>query len=382
MKSRDKFLGRIQRRLSEMPIVALLGTRQVGKTTLALQMKAQAYFDLDNPQHEVMLQTPESCFQGKVGLIVIDEVQKSQKLFSFLRYWVDQHPEQKFLLLGSASRELVNKSSESLAGRISYIEIQGFGLDEIDIDKEWKKLWQRGGYPRSFLAQSDESSNDWRLDYIRTFLERDIPQLGIQLPAPELRRFWTLLSHANGQLLNYAELGRSFGLSDVAIRRYVEVLQAALVVRCLQPWHENIGKRQVKRPKLYLRDTGLSHTLQGITDISSHPKLGASWESFIVENLITMLGLRVSGLREENFYFWRSHTGEEIDLFFELNGKRYGFEVKYNSRPQITPSMRAAKEILGLTHLYVIAPLGEIYSMSEGITVCPISEISKLVEQF
>lgn len=379
MKLRSYLLGKIRDRLIDVPIVVLLGPRQVGKTTLARQLDALTFYDLENPQDEVLLENPALCFEGKRGVIVIDEVQRKQSLFPFLRYWVDSHPEQRFLLLGSASSELVNQTSESLAGRISFIEVSGFGWDEIDLSVEWQALWQRGAYPRSFLASSDASSYQWRMDYVRTFLERDLPQLGIRLPAPELRRFWVLLAHANGQLLNYSELGRIFGLSDVATRRYVEVLQAALVLRCLRPWHENISKRQVRKPKLYLRDTGIVHSLMGVSDILSHPALGASWESFVIEHLINYLVSHVPMVSAESFYFWRSHVGEEIDLFFELDGKRYGFEVKYSAKVQVTSAMRAAQRILGLEKIFIMVPRGEVQWLDEGTLRMPLNKIGGLL---
>jgi predicted AAA+ superfamily ATPase len=366
---RNFYTGLLHSRLSYFPIVAILGPRQVGKTTIAQQMGAQYYFDLENPQDEISLKTPEFALKNKSGLIVIDEVQRMPDLFPFLRYWVDNHSEQKFLLLGSASIELINKSSESLAGRISYIDIAGFNWSEVNLKTDLDKLWQRGGYPRSFLAPDDLSSLQWRIDYIRTFLERDIPQLGIRLPANELRRFWTILANSNSQLLNYAELGRNFGLSEVAVRRYVEVLESALVIRSLKPWHENIGKRQVKKPKVFMRDSGLLHALLNISDIKSHPSLGASWESFVIENIISILSQSHPLLREDNFYFWRSHQGEEVDLFFELNGKRFGIEVKFNLRPKISLSMTNSVSHLKLNHLIVINPLGVTQELASKISM-------------
>ncbi len=378
MKSRDNYLELIQDRLQYMPIVALLGPRQIGKTTLAKMLSAQHYFDLENPDHCNAFQQPESILAQKTGLIVIDEVQCQPDLFPFLRYWCDSHPEQKFLLLGSASRELVNQSSESLAGRISYIEIAGFDWSEIAIEQEWQTLWQRGAYPRSFLAPNENASLQWRVDYIKTFLERDIPQLGINLPAKNLRRFWTLIANSNAQLLNYAELGRNFGLSEVSVRRYLEVLESALVVRTLQPWHENISKRQVKRPKVFLRDTGLMHALLSINDIQLHPLLGASWESFAIENIITLLSQRHPLLTAEQFYFWRSKT-EELDLFFEFNGKRYGVEVKFNLRPQLNKSMMTAKQVLRLDQLFVLGPTSENRQLADGIEVIPITQFNQMI---
>ena len=369
MKERSLYLMKIRDRLQYMPAVAILGPRQIGKTTLALQLKADHYFDLENPAHENAFLTPEFVLRDKQGLVVIDEIQRYPQLFPFLRYWIDAHPEQKFLLLGSASQELVNRSSESLAGRISYLEIAGLGWNEISIADEWERLGQRGAYPRSFLAHDDQTSIQWRIDYIRTFLERDIPQLGIRLAASELRRFWTLIANSNAQLLNFAELGRNFGLSEVSTRRYVEVLQSALVVRTLRPWHENIGKRQVKRPKIYIRDSGLAHALLSIQDVRYHPQLGASWEAFVVENVITMLGLHNPLLTHDKFYFWRSHQGEELDLFFELNNRRYGFEVKFNLRPKLTQSMQSCKRILSLDHLFILTPTSEEMDLADNIKV-------------
>jgi uncharacterized protein len=374
MISRHYYTDIILSRLKSTPAVAILGPRQVGKTTVAKQLEASHYFDLENPQDERALQSPEYALKDKVGLMVIDEVQRKPDLFPFLRYWIDNHPEQKFLLLGSASLDLVNKSSESLAGRISYVDMAGFNWSEIDLSKDIDRLWQRGGFPRSYLAEDDLSSLQWRVDYIRTFLERDIPQLGIRLPAPELRRFWTILANSSSQLLNYAELGRNFGLSEVAVRRYVEVLEAALMIRSLRPWHANIEKRQVKKPKIFLRDSGLLHALLSINDIKSHPMLGPSWESFVVENVISTLSHSHPLLREENFYFWRSHQGDEVDLFFEFNSKKYGIEVKFNLRPQVTKSMRAAVELLRLDQLIVLNPAGKTQELGDKILMMSIED--------
>lgn len=379
MKLREKFRRKIEEGLSFSPIVALLGPRQIGKTTLAKTLPHDIHYDLDNPVHHDLLNHPEMAFANKNGLIIIDEVQKIPHIFPFLRYWVDNHPEQKFLLLGSASRELVNKSSESLAGRISYISIDGFLISELTKDESHITLWQRGGFPRSFLAPSNETSLKWRHEYIRTFLERDIPELGINLPSTQMRRLWIILANSNGSILNYSEIGRAFELSDVAVRRYVEVLESTLMVRILKPWYGNIAKRQVKKPKVYIRDSGILHALLGIPDIFASQKMGASWESFTIEQVIAHLTLNNPLLSEESFFFWRSTLDEEIDLFFQYNGKNYGIEVKFSSNTKVTKSIHAAKNILCLEKIFIISNNEATLEILPGIHSVSVNNIEYIL---
>jgi len=316
------------------------------------------------------LSTPKLALERLNGLIVIDEIQKRPELFPVLRVLVDQarreNRARSFLILGSASRDLIQQSSESLAGRITYLELTPFTLGEA----KWpKKLWLRGGFPRSYLAQDSKKSRLWRQDYITTFLERDIPQLGIQIPAPALRRFWMMVAHYNGQLLNYSELGRSLGISDMTVRKYLDILQGTFMIRQLQPWTENIAKRQVKAPKLYFRDSGIFHSLLGIRnlrELHTHPKLGASWEAFALETV-----LRTQGIPAEQAYFWGIHSQSELDLFIPPGAasgpERVGYEFKFSDQLNITQSMRIAKRELKLDRLILVTPGHHRHSLDEGV---------------
>lgn len=279
---RTRDLAEIQKLIELFPATAILGQRQCGKTTIAGQFKYDHYFDLENPRDLAILDHPQLALENLSGLIVIDEIQRKPDLFPLLRYLVDTNPNQKYLILGSASRNLLKQSSESLAGRIGYYHLNGFRTSDVG-KEQMVRLWLRGGLPRSYLANSEEASLLWRENYISTFLERDIPQLGIQIPALTLRRFWTMISHYHGQILNYSELGRSFGISDMTVRKYIDILEATFMLRILHSWHLNIKKRLVKQPKIYIRDSGIFHSLQSIAthkQLLSHSKLGASWEGF------------------------------------------------------------------------------------------------------
>jgi len=365
----------ISKDLKHSPIVAILGARQVGKTTLAKSFDYDHFFDLENPRDEARLAESQIALENLRGLIVIDEVQRRPDLFPLLRYLVDQNKKQSFLILGSASRDLVKESSESLAGRIAYFQLGVFALAEVG-DKFFQRLWLRGGFPRSFLSKSDEASQKWRDNFIATFLERDIPQLGIRIASNTLRRFWIMISHYHGQILNYSELGRSFGISDMTVRHYVDILEGTFMLRILQPWHENISKRQIKNPKIYIRDSGLFHTLQSIDSKKSlftHPKLGASWEGFALENLVYQLGLD-----DDQLFFWRTHSGAEVDLMWHSHGKRYGAEFKYADAPRKTKSMVSAVESLGLSHLWVINPGHVKYPIDKKITALGLSQLSEI----
>ncbi|MFA4910655.1 MAG: ATP-binding protein [Desulfobacteria bacterium] len=358
--------------MSVFPVTAILGPRQCGKTTLARTLAADYYFDLENPQDIARLEQPQLALEDLTGLIVIDEIQRLPDLFPLLRYLVDQEKNRKFVILGSASRDLIRQSSESLAGRIAYFQLGGFRLSDIDPGAV-NALWQRGGLPRSFLSASDDESLLWRNQYVTTFLERDIPQLGITIPARTLRRFWTMLSHYHGQILNYAELGRSFGVSDMTVRKYCDILEGTFMVRILQPWSVNIGKRLVKRPKLYLRDSGLFHALLSIEtteQLYSSPRLGASWEGFTLDCVC-----RTLGKEDGDLYFWHTHAGAELDLFWQAGEQNWGVEFKYEDAPRLTRSMKTAVEDLKLERLWVVYPGKAAYRLTEKVQVLPIADI-------
>lgn len=366
----------LQRLLGLFPVVAILGARQVGKTTLARQAASErdsTWFDLENPTDLARLADPQLALRDLKGLVVLDEIQRLPDLFPLLRVLADRpdHPA-TFLVLGSASRELLRQSSESLAGRIAYHELGGLALDETGPETAGR-LWLRGGFPRSFLATSNEESAEWRGQFIRTFLERDLPQLGISIPAPVLRRFWTMLAHWHGQVWNAAEFARSFGLSESTVRRYLDVLTAALVVRQLPPWHENIAKRQVKSPKIYLVDSGLLHTLLGLTseeDLLGHPKFGASWEGFVLEALRRRLGAR-----REECWFWATHSGAELDLLVVRGRTRLGFEIKRTSAPRLTRSLASARETLQLDQAFLIHAGEHSFPLAEGVQALAFSRL-------
>ena len=359
------------------PITALLGPRQCGKTTLARMFTddlSAVFFDLESQPDLQRLQNPELMLGSLDGIVVIDEVQIMPELFKVLRVLVDR-PTNKahFLILGSASPDVVKNVSQTLAGRVEFVELAGFDLGETGSDS-WKPLWLRGGFPRSFLAGSDEDSFAWRNAFIHTFLERDIPQLGIAIPAAAMRRFWTMLAHYHGQTFNASQLGRSMGLSDKTIRSYLDILSGTYMVRQLQPWYENIAKRQVKAPKIYLRDSGLLHSLLDLPDLHtlfSHPQVGASWEGFALEQVLQKL-------EPNEAYFWATHNSAEIDLFIRHQGRRYAVEVKFNEAPMVTRSMRIALDDLNLNHLLIIYPGTNKYPVDEKITVWPLQDVEKI----
>lgn len=367
---RQRHLQHVRGLLAQQPVVAILGARQVGKTTLARQVVQTAAgpstrFDLEDPDDLARLGEPKLALQDLEGLIVIDEVQRRPDLFPLLRVLADRPDSTtRFLLLGSASPDLLKQSSETLAGRIVYHELRGFALDEVGIDTA-DELWLRGGFPRSFLAPTLTASSEWRRAFVRTFLERDLPQLGIQVPSSTLHRFWRMLAHYHGQTWNGAEISRSLGVAGSTVRRYLDVLSGALVVRQLAPWYENVGKRQVKSPKVYVVDTGLLHTLLGLgtrADLERHPKVGASWEGFVLAELVTRIGAR-----DDETYFWATHAGAELDLLIVRGNRRLGFEVKRTTAPSTSKSMRSAIESLGLERLDVIHAGEHSYPLGEGI---------------
>lgn len=359
--------------MGRAPICALLGPRQSGKTTLARlfqQQKQSTFFDLESRQDMQRLQNPELVLGALEGLVVIDEIQVMPVLFNVLRVLVDRPANSaRFLILGSASPHVVRNVSESLAGRVEFVELSGFNLDETGATA-LDDLWVRGGFPPAYLAGSDDDSFAWREGFLRTFLERDIPQLGIGIPAAAMRRFWTMLAHYHGQTWNASELARSLALSDKTVRSYLDILTGTFMVRQLQPWHENLGKRQVKAPKVYLRDSGVLHSLLSLPDRHSllgHPRVGASWEGFAIEQVFQMV-------RPAEAYFWATRNGAELDLFFLRGGRRCGVEVKFNEAPKVTRSMRIAIEDLRLDHLWILYPGREAYPVDERITAWPLSQ--------
>jgi uncharacterized protein len=360
------------------PVTALLGPRQCGKTTLARFMAEQepsTFFDLENPVDIQRLSVPMQTLKDLSGLVIIDEVQRKPELFDLLRVLVDR-PEHhsRFLLLGSASPHLIKGVSESLAGRIGFVDLAGFKLWEVG-GQNRDRLWMRGGLPRAFLADSDDESLRWRESFIRTFLERDIPQFGINIPAETLRRFWTMVAHYHGQVWNAAEFARSLGTAENTARRYLDILAGAYMVRVLPPWFENLKKRQVKAPKIYIRDSGLFHSLlqiSSLSDLQGNPKVGASWESFALEHV-------VEAFRVRDVYFWATHAGAELDLMVQVKGKRYGFEFKYTDAPGRKRSMHIAIEDLRLEHLWVIYPGDQKYTLDDRITAIPMEEALSLL---
>lgn len=364
--------GALLKLLKSFRVTVILGPRQCGKTTLAKTFYADHFFDLENPRDAAMLAEPQLALEALSGLIVIDEIQRAPELFPLLRYLVDNRKDQRYLILGSASRDLIRQSSESLAGRVAHLELGGFRLQDIGCER-WRDLWLRGGLPASFLAESDELSFIWREQYIATFLERDIPQLGITIPSATLRRFWTMLCHYHGQILNISELSRSFGMSDMTVRRYLDILEGTFVIRLLHPWHVNVGKRLVRRPKLYVRDTGLLHCLLYVRserELAGHNKLGASWEGFALET-----AARVIGRRNEELSFWATHSGAEVDLYWQERGKNLAMEIKYADAPRLTASMASAVKDLDLAHLWVLYPGDRSYSLAPQVSTLTLKEL-------
>ncbi|MFH1875133.1 MAG: ATP-binding protein [Pseudomonadota bacterium] len=378
---RTKALAELKDKLDSFPIVGILGPRQCGKTTLAHQFakynptKKISFFDLEDPRDVARLENPMLVLEPLEGIVVIDEIQRNPELFPVLRVLVDKKKRAKFIILGSASPYLVKESSESLAGRIAFLELGGFSLDILK-STDQKKLWVRGGFPRSFLAKSEAASFEWRTNFVKTYLERDIPNLGIQIPARTLDRFWRMLAHYHGQLLNASELGKSFGAADTTIKRYLDILSGTFVIRQLQPWYYNTKKRLVKSPKIFFRDSGLFHNLSNIENMSQleiNPKLGASWEGFALEQVIQHFNLA-----DDEIYFWAVHTGADLDLVFQRKGKLWGIEVKYNESPTRTKSMMSAFEELSLGHLWVIYPGTQDYKIDKNITAVGINNLKSI----
>ena len=376
---RQRYLREVQSTLAQNPVCAILGPRQCGKSTLARQIAEQVqpvhFFDLETEGARARLSQPELALAPLEGLVVIDEIQRQPELFATLRPLADRRgTNTRFLILGSASPDLVRGVSESLAGRIGFVDLSGFDLSEIGAAHR-DRLWLRGGFPKSYLARSEALSIAWRRDFMRTFLERDIPQLGIRIPAESLRRFWIMLAHYHAQVWNGAELARSLGVTEHTARRYLDILSATYVVRVLPPWFENLAKRQYKAPKVYIRDSGLLHSLLGVEDpeqLSAHPKLGASWEGFALEQIL-------SQAKGAQTFFWGTHAGAELDLLLIHRGKRYGVEFKYSSGPVMTKSLHSALADLGLEAAWIVYPGHDAYPVHEKVSVYPLDDVMRVV---
>lgn len=377
---RDEHLRHVRLLLGEFPVVALVGPRQVGKTTLARQLAATqeapvAWFDLEDPVDLARLAEPGLELRPLRGLVVLDEIHRLPDVFQLLRVLADRPGvPARFLVLGSASPELLRQSSETLAGRVAFHELDGFGLKEV---ADAERLWLRGGYPRSYLAHSLPASRRWRDGFIRTFLSRDVREFHAGTSPVTLRRFWTMLAHWHGQVWNGAEFGRAFGVSHTTVRRYLDLLTSVFVVRQLQPWFENIAKRQVRSPKVYVGDSGLLHALLGLTtreDVLSHPRVGASWEGFVVQQIANLTG----ALPEQCFH-WSTHTGAEVDLLIIDGARRYGFEVKRSESPRLTRSMRSALDTLKLDRLDVVHAGEASYRLAAGVRAVPAGDLADVL---
>ena len=351
-----------------------MGPRQCGKTTLAraiARTTESTIFDLEDPKdYDLLSETPKIVLQQQKGLVILDEVQRIPELFPLLRVLADEPDiHRKFMILGSASPDLVQKSSESLAGRVGFVNLTGFNLFEAGVDN-LDRLWQRGGFPKAFLGTDEQQSFSWRESFIQTFLERDISNFGLNIPPVTLRRFWLMLAHYHGQIWNGAEFARAMGVSEPTVKRYLDILTGTYMIRQLQPWYENVKKRQVKAPRVYIRDSGILHALLGMegNGILTNVKSGASWEGFIIEQLI-------SRLKSRDFYYWRTHTGTELDLMFLKGGKKLGFEIKFSETPKITRSMLSALDDLKLDKLYIVYKGQREISFDQKIDAIPASNI-------
>jgi hypothetical protein len=376
MIRRSSILASLHNALARSRVVVLVGPRQSGKTTLArelLEEDSVNYFDLEDPASLARLDEPMTALRPLKGMVVIDEIQRRPDLFPVLRVLADRrNTPTRFLILGSASGNLMRQTSESLAGRMERISIGGFSLAELGSEAE-QQLWLRGGLPLSFLAESDVNSITWRKNFIQTLLERDFPQWGVRVAATALQRFWTMVAHYHGQIWNSAEPARALGVSESTTRRYLDLLTDAFMINQLQPYHANLKKRQVKSPKIYVRDSGLLHQLLGIDSMKSlfsHPKVGASWEGFVMEQLLKTEP-------HDELFFWATHQGAEIDLILRRGDALYGVECKRTDAPRITPSIRIALDNLNLKHLFVIYPGIQQYSLASQVDVVPLQTISK-----
>lgn len=380
MIPRDRVLGEVLSGLRGSAVTALLGPRQCGKTTLAravVQRHGGTFFDLEDPRSLARLDAPMLALEPLRGIVVIDEVQRRPDLLPLLRVLADRpRTPARFLLIGSASPDLMRGASESLAGRIRFVDMAGFGLDEVGA-AHLRRLWLRGGFPRAYLARTNAASLAWRVDFIRTFLERDLRGLGINLDPEYARRFWTMLAHSHGQVWSGVQIGGSLGVTYHTARRHLDLFCGAFVIRQLQPWFANLGKRVVKAPKVYVRDSGMLHALLDLRDeqqLTGHPKLGASWEGFVIEQIL-------AGRGDREAYFWATHGGAELDLLLLRGGKRWGVEVKYADAPTLTRSMRIAIDDLSLEHLWVVYPGETRYALAPRATALPASHLPDLIEE-
>lgn len=378
MIKRNDLVSRIVRSIGENPITTLLGPRQCGKTTIARTIGSPApvnYYDLENPADRAGLANPQLALKGSSGLVILDEIQMMPEIFEILRVLVDDESHKaKYLILGSASPSIIRNVSETLAGRTAFVDMSGFDLTEIQED--WETLWLRGGFPRSFLAKSTEASYRWREAFARTFLQRDIMQFGFRLNPESLRRFWTMVAHYHGQVWNAAEFARSLGKDEKTARNYLDILSGAFVVRQLQPWHINIKKRQVKSPKVYVRDSGMLHYLLNVEtrrQLLSHIKAGASWEGFVIEQILSITNTRRA-------YFWATHGGAELDLLISPQSNPVGFVIKLTENVTTTRSMRVAIEDLGLRHLYIVHPGPRSFAIDKDISALSIDDLSSEVK--
>lgn len=374
MIDRNTDVRLVQTALKRSRVVALLGPRKCGKTTLARQfvpVSSLNYFDLEDPASLARLTEPDTALRPLKGLVVIDEIQRRPELFPLLRVLADRKPlPARFLILGSASPELLRQSSETLAGRLELLPLEGFRLSDVGARAQ-ARHWLRGGFPLSFIARSEADSLNWRRQFLQAFLERDLPQLGITIPAVALRRFWNMVAHYHGQIWNSAELARALAINEATVRRYLDLMTGVFMVRQLPPWFENLGKRQVKAPKVYVRDSGLLHALLGLGDprgLEHHPKVGASWEGYAVEEVL-------KALRPDDAYYWATHNGAEIDLVLFKDGRRIGVECKRMDAPTLTPSMRIALADLKLDQLFVVYPGERRYPLGDRVEAVPLAEL-------
>jgi predicted AAA+ superfamily ATPase len=365
----------VRHALRRSPVVALLGPRQCGKTTLARQFvppDSLNYFDLEDPASLARLDEPDTALRSLKKLVVVDEVQRRPELFPLLRVLADRRPlPARFLILGSVSPDLLRQSSESLAGRLETLPLEGFRLADLGASAQGRH-WLRGGFPRAYTPRLEADSLFWRRQFLQTFIERDLPQLGIRIPAVAVRRFWNMLAHYHGQTWNAAELARALSVNESTVRHYLDLLTGVFMVRQLQPWHENLGKRQVKAPKVYVRDSGLLHTLLGIAnqrDLEYHPKVGASWEGYAVEEIL-------KALQPDEAYYWATYNRAELDLLLFKKGRRIGVECKRTDAPTLTPSMRIALSDLKLDHLYVAYPGTKAYKLARNVEVMPLAKLA------
>lgn len=372
MIARTNELERLRDLISQFPVTTILGSRQCGKTTLSHGLEADHRFDLENPRDLARLDDAQFALEQLSGLVVIDEVQRKPDLFPLLRYLADTKKDCRYVLPGSASPAIVRGTSESLAGRVGFLHLGGLRLTEVGSDN-LERLWVRGGYPPSYTATTDARAVRWLESYVTTILERDIPSLGYAIPAASLRRFWTMLSHYHGQVFNASEIARSMDVSSKTAQRYLDILEGAMLIRVLRPWFSNTSKRLVKRPKIYLRDSGLFHTLQSIdthAHLLNHPKLGASWEGFALEEVC-----RAVGVSPQNLWFWSVHAGAELDLFWQHGGRNWGVEFKLGSSPRVTRSIKTAMQDLELAHLWVVHAGRDCWPLAPGITAFPLRAV-------